>query len=42
MADGSTYQEAVMNAEQIIQEWLETALEEGREIPTPKGRLIYA
>jgi len=42
MADGSTYQEAVINAEQIIQEWLETAKEEGREIPTPKGRLIYA
>jgi predicted RNase H-like HicB family nuclease len=42
MADGSTYREAVMNAEQIIQEWLETAKEEGREIPTPKGRLIYA
>ena len=34
--------EAVANAEQIIEEWLETAREEGREIPEPKGRLIYA
>jgi predicted RNase H-like HicB family nuclease len=42
MADGCSYQEAVMNAEQIIQEWLETAKEEGRPIPTAKGRLIYA
>lgn len=42
MADGSSYQEAVLNAEQIIQEWLDTAKEEGRAIPEPKGRLIYA
>jgi predicted RNase H-like HicB family nuclease len=42
MADGATYQEAVANAERIIQEWIETAKEEGRSIPEPKGRLIYA
>jgi predicted RNase H-like HicB family nuclease len=42
MADGSTYQEAVANAEQVIQEWIDTAKEEGRVIPAPKGRLIYA
>ncbi len=42
MADGKTYQEAVKNAEQIIQEWIETALEFGREVPEPKGRLLYA
>ena len=42
MADGPTYQDALANAEIIIQEWLETALELGREIPEPKGRLIYA
>jgi predicted RNase H-like HicB family nuclease len=42
MADGSTYQEAVANAEQVIQEWVDTAKEEGRVIPEPKGRLIYA
>lgn len=42
MADGSTYQEALANAETIIQEWIETATELGRPIPEPKGRLIYA
>jgi len=42
MADGKTYHEALANAEQIIQEWIETATELGRPIPQPKGRLIYA
>jgi predicted RNase H-like HicB family nuclease len=42
MADGATYQEAVANAEQVIQEWIDTANEEGRLIPEPKRRLIYA
>jgi len=42
MADGSNYQEAVSNAEIIIQEWIDTALSLGRTIPEPKGRLLYA
>jgi len=42
MADGSTYQEALANAEVVIKEWIETATELGRAIPEPKGRLIYA
>lgn len=42
MADGATYQEALANAEVIIQEWIETAQELGRPIPEPKGRLVYA
>jgi predicted RNase H-like HicB family nuclease len=42
MADGSTYQEALTNAEAIINEWLETARELGRPIPKSKGRLMYA
>ena len=41
MADGPTYQEALTNAERIIQEWIETAKELGRPIPEPKGRLLY-
>ena len=40
MADGSTYQEALANAEVVIDEWIETK-ELGRSIPEPKGRLIY-
>ena len=42
MADGKTYQEALSNAEQIVQEWIETARELGRTVPQPKGRLAYA
>jgi predicted RNase H-like HicB family nuclease len=42
MADGATYREALENVEQIAQEWIETARELGREIPVPKGKLIYA
>jgi len=41
-ADGATYQEAVANVETVIQEWIETALELGRSIPAPKGRLVFA
>lgn len=42
MADGKTYREAVANAEIVIAEWIETALELGRSIPVPRGRLMYA
>ena len=42
MADGKTYQVALRNAEQIIDEWIETATKLGRHIPQPKGRLAYA
>lgn len=41
-ADGVTYQEAVVNAELVIREWIETARELGRAVPEPRGRLIYA
>jgi predicted RNase H-like HicB family nuclease len=41
-ADGSTYQEALANVEVIIQEWIDTAKELGRQIPQPKGRLMFA
>lgn len=42
LADGQTYQEAISNAETIIQEWIETATELNRPIPEPRGRLMYA
>lgn len=40
MADGETRQEALKNAETIIQEWIETARELGRPVPAPQGRLM--
>lgn len=42
MADGETYQAALANTEIVIQEWLETAQLLKREIPKPKGRLLFA
>ncbi len=42
MADGDSYEEAVSNAQVVIEEWIATANELGREIPEPKGRLLYA
>ena len=42
MADGETAVEALENVEIIINEWLEQARELGREIPQPKGRLMFA
>ncbi|MBW4651669.1 MAG: type II toxin-antitoxin system HicB family antitoxin [Kaiparowitsia implicata GSE-PSE-MK54-09C] len=42
MADGGSYQEALMNAEVVMQEWIETAQALGKPIPEPKGRLLYA
>ena len=41
-ASGQTYEEAVQNILPVIKEWLILAKEEGREIPAPKGRLLYA
>lgn len=41
-ADGATYQDALANVELIIKEWIETAREEGRPIPEPKGRFTFA
>ena len=38
MADGPSYREAVTNAEIVIKEWLQTAQELGRFIPSPRGR----
>lgn len=42
MADGKTYEEAIKNSLTVIKEWIETAKEIGRDLPKPKGRLIYA
>ncbi len=42
MADGETYEQAVSNAQKVIEEWIETAQELNRPIPKPRGRLMYA
>jgi predicted RNase H-like HicB family nuclease len=42
MADGKTYSEALENAEIIVNEWIETAVSLGREVPEPQGKLMYA
>jgi predicted RNase H-like HicB family nuclease len=41
-ADGATYSEALANVQVVIEEWIETAREMGREIPKPRGRLTFA
>lgn len=43
LADGTSYENAISNANTVITEWIETAKELGRPIPEPKGRkLVYA
>jgi len=42
MADGETPQDALRQVQTIIDEWIETAKILGREIPQPKGRLLFA
>ena len=41
MADGSTCEKAVANAQIVIAEWIETAESLSRPIPEPKGKLSY-
>jgi predicted RNase H-like HicB family nuclease len=41
-ADGQTYKQALATVEVIIHEWIETAKELNRPVPTPRGRLLYA
>jgi len=40
MADGTSRQEAIANAEVVIQEWLETAQSLGRSTPQPQSALL--
>lgn len=42
MADGASYQEAVVNAEAGARVWIETARALGRDIPTPNGRRLLS
>jgi len=42
VADGKTYEEALANVRIVIDQWIETARDLGRDIPQPKGRLVFA
>jgi predicted RNase H-like HicB family nuclease len=41
-ADGPTPAEALAGVQTVAREWIETARELGRVVPTPRGRLQYA
>ena len=41
-ADGETYEDALTNVQTIMDEWIEIARDLGREVPKPKGRLVFA
>ncbi len=42
LAHGTTPGEAVANAQDAIQLWIETARDSGRTVPTPRGRRTSA
>ena len=41
-ADGESPQDALQAIDTFAREWIETARELGRDIPEPKGRLLFA
>ncbi len=41
-ADGATPQAALDELQVVAREWIETAQELGRQVPEPKGRLLFA
>ena len=41
-ADGPTYQEALAQVEIVVGEWIDTAKQLGRQVPEPRGRLLFA
>ena len=41
-ADGPSYQKALAAVQVVINEWIATAKQLGRQIPKPRGRLLYA
>lgn len=41
-ADGATKAKALLAVEKVAKEWIETAKEIGRDIPQPRGRLVFA
>ncbi len=41
-ADGETYELALQHVQTVMQEWIEMAKDLGRNIPKPRGRLLFA
>ena len=41
MADGTTHRQALDNVQVVIEEWIETAQDMGRDLPEPRGKLMY-
>jgi len=42
MADGATKAKTLAAVDRVAKDWIQTAKELGREIPKPKGRLLFA
>ena len=42
MADGTTKAKALAAVDRVAKEWIQTARQLGREVPKPKGRLLFA
>ena len=42
LAHGATRQAALKSAESAIKFWINTAKDDGLEIPEPRGRLVFA
>jgi len=42
MADGATKAKALAAVDRVAKDWIQTAKELGREVPKPKGRLLFA
>jgi predicted RNase H-like HicB family nuclease len=42
MAHGDTQDEALHQAQEAMAAWIEVAQEIGRDVPVPRGRLMYA
>ena len=43
MADGETLDETLAMVQEVMQLWIETAIEDGHPVPKPKGRrLMFA
>lgn len=41
-ADGETPTEALAGLETVMAQWIEVARELGRDVPEPRGRLLFA